>query len=381
MTSSNSTAEAWNIRLIGHSDLNGYGDGMQLMLKGAYLLVGHLKSMGTSILDVSDPRSPRVVKQMKNPPGTHTHKVQIAGDILLINYEQHGTGVPERVGFQILDISDPAEPKELGFFATTGRGVHRMWYTGGDYVYVSATLEGYTDRILMIVEISDPTKPREVSRWWLPGMWTAGGEEPAWPPELRVGAHHPIVLGNRAYMGFWDAGLFIMDISDLAAPKLISRAAWAPEAGGHTHTALPLPNRDLLVVTDEATEPECQGPPTRVRVFDINDETQPRLLSMFPEPRGDFCKRGLRFGPHNLHENRPDSLISGRVMYVTYCNAGLRVVDISQPEAPKEIAYYIPRTPEGQKAIQTNDVFVAGNGLIYISDRVLGGVDILELTL
>lgn len=380
MLSSSNAAEAWNVRLIGHSDLGGYGDGMQLMLKDGYLYVGHLKSMGTSILDVSDPASPRVVKQLKNPPGTHTHKVQIGGDVLLINVEQHGSGVPERVGFQIMDISNPVEPHELGFFATSGRGVHRMWYTGGDTVYLSATLDGYSDRILMIVDISNPTQPREVSRWWLPGMWRAGGEQPTWSPDLRVGAHHPIVVGDRAYLGFWDGGMCIMDLSDLANPRLISRVSWAPEQGGHTHTALPLPDRNLLVVTDEATEPECQGPPTRVRLFDISDETQPRLVSLFPEPQGDFCRRGLRFGPHNLHENRPGSLVSDQVMYVTYCNAGLRVVDISRPETPKEIAYYIPRLPEGQTAIQTNDVFVATNGLIYISDRVLGGVDILELT-
>ena len=102
---------------------------------------------------------------------------------------------------------------------------------------------------------------------------------------------------------------------------------------------------------------------------------------MFPDPQGDFCQRGLRFGPHNVHENRPNSYISDQIIFVTYFNAGLRVVDISDAESPIEIAYYIPETPSGQQAIQTNDVFVAENGLIYISDRVGGGVDLLEMTL
>lgn len=376
------TAEAWNSRLIGHSDLNGYGDGMQLILKDTYLFVGHLGKMGTSILDVSDPTSPQMVRQLKNPPHTHTHKVQIAGDILIINYEQHGSGgPPERAGIQILDISDPPHPKEIGFFSTGGKGVHRVWYTGGDYAYLSATPEGFTDRIMMIVDIFDPTAPREVSRWWIPGMWASGGEQPTWPTELRYAAHHPVVWEERAYLGFWDAGVIILDISDLANPKQISRLSWAPEKGGCTHTALPLPDRNLLIVTDEATQPECQETPRRVRVLDISDETRPRVISMFPEPQGDFCQHGHRFGPHNVHENRPNSLVSDQVIYVTYFNAGLRVVDISRPEAPKEIAYYIPRTPEGQRAPQTNDVFVAEDGLIYISDRINGGIDILELAL
>jgi hypothetical protein len=376
-------AEAWNVRLIGHSDLNGHGDGMQLLLKEQYLFVGHLGKMGTTILDVSEPAAPRVVNQLKNPPNTHTHKVQIGGDILIVNYEKYGKGpeMPERAGIQILDISQPADPRELGFFSTGGKGVHRVWYTGGDYAYMSATPDGFTDRILVVADISDPTAPREVCRWWLPGMWKGGGEKPTWPAELRYSAHHPVVWENRAYLGYWDAGMVILDISDLANPRQISRISWAPEDGGNTHTGLPLPDRNLLIVTDESTKPNCQESPRRVRVVDISDESKPEVISMFPEPEGDFCKRGLRFGPHNVHENRPESYSSDQIIFVTYFNAGLRVVDISRPEAPEEIAYYIPETPPGQTAIQTNDVFVAENGLIYISDRVSGGVDILELTI
>jgi hypothetical protein len=376
-------AEVQNLRLIGHSDLNGYGDGMQLLLKDTYLYVGHLGKMGTTILDVSDPTSPRVVQQLKNPPNTHNHKVQIGGDILIVNFEKYPRSgdMPDRAGIQILDISDRVNPREIGFFSTGGRGVHRLFYNGGPYVYLSAEPEGYTDQIMFIVDISDPTQPREVSRWWIPGMWTAGGEEPTWPKGLRYAAHHPNVWQDRAYWGFWDAGVIIMDISDPAHPKQISRLSWAPEEGGNTHTALPLPNRNLLVVTDESTKPECQESPRRVRLLDISDETQPKVISKFPEPQGDFCRRGLRFGPHNVHENQPGAFSSDEIIFVTYFNAGLRVFDISDPETPQEIAYYIPQTPAGQPAVQTNDVFVAENGLIYITDRVSGGVDILEMTL
>jgi hypothetical protein len=144
---------------------------------------------------------------------------------------------------------------------------------------------------------------------------------------------------------------------------------------------MPLPDRNLLVVTDEATEANCAEVAKRVRLVDISDETKPRVISKFPEPQGDFCERGLRFGPHNVHENRSGAFVSDQIIFVTYFNAGLRVYDIGNLAAPQEIAYYIPATPEGQRAIQTNDVFVAENGLIYISDRSGGGVDILELTL
>ena len=53
--------ESRNIELVGHSDLNGSGDGMQIMLNGDALYVGHMgyNGIGTSILDVSDPENPR----------------------------------------------------------------------------------------------------------------------------------------------------------------------------------------------------------------------------------------------------------------------------------------------------------------------------------
>ena len=386
MSTKTREAETWNLRLIGHSDLNGHGDGMQLMLKDHYLFVGHVTGkVGTSILDVSDPASPQVVRQLEIPPNTHSHKVQIVDDILIVNHEKYPMGpkgaMPERAGIKILDISDPPNPLEIGFFSTGGRGVHRATYTGGNYVHMSATPEGFIDRIMMIVDISDPANPREVSRWWMPGMWAAGGEKPDWPSNLRISAHHPSIWQDRAYWGFWDAGVVIMDISDLANPREVSRLGWAPEEGGSTHTALVLPNRNLLVVTDESNAANCQESPRRVRILDISDETKPKIIGMCPEPQGDFCEHGLRFGPHNLHEARSGSYISDQIIFVTYFNAGLRVFDISNAEAPQEIAYYIPQTPAGQQAIQTNSVYVAENGLIYISDRVSGGVDILELTI
>lgn len=51
-------AEARNLRLIGHTDMNGCGDGMQIMKNGSTLYVGHMGKTGTSVLDISDPRQP-----------------------------------------------------------------------------------------------------------------------------------------------------------------------------------------------------------------------------------------------------------------------------------------------------------------------------------
>jgi hypothetical protein len=160
----------------------------------------------------------------------------------------------------------------------------------------------------------------------------------------------------------------------------VSHLEFGTDVSTATHTALPLPGRDVLVVTDEQLANDCQGMQTRVRVVDIADERAPRVIAELPVPAGDFCARGGRFGPHNLHEMRPGSLVDPDTVYVTWFNAGLRVMDVSSPSAPKEIAYFVPDAPPGRSSIQFNDVLVNADGLVYVTDRFKGGLYIVERT-
>ena len=376
--------ESRNIELVGHSDLNGKGDGMQMMLKGDYLFVGHMgyNGLGTSVLDVSNPRDPRVVRQIPIPENTHSHKVQLAGDILLVNHEQQlHAGSPYSAGLAVYDVSKPADPTQIGFLPINGQGIHRLWWTGDKYTYFSVREEGYQGRFLMTANMADPVSPKIVSRWWYPGQWLAGGEKPTWQEGPTLRAHHVIVKGDRAYGGYGDAGMLIFAIDD-GNLSLISERNWVAEVGGstQTHTGLPLLSHNLVVTTDESLKDNCQEAKKDVRVFDISDEREPRQIAMFPVPQGDYCRRGGRFGPHNLHENRPESFISEDILYLTYFNAGLRVYDVSEPANIREIASFVPEAPPGQKAIQINDVYVAKDGLIFVTDRLAGGVYVLRMT-
>lgn len=363
-------------RQIGHSDLGGFGDGMQLMRSGDALYVGHFgpSGMGTSVLDASDPSSPRLVTQWRAPEGGHNHKVQVADGLLLTNFEAFRGGSPDRVGMAVFDLTDPFDPVEVGFWHSTGKGVHRIVYEGGRYAYVSATPEGFSERIMVIIDVSDPANPTETGRWWWPGM--GPGETRDWPAEEERSAHNVMVHLDRAYVGWWDSGLAIFDISDFSDIRLISHLNW--EVGGHTHTPLPLPSKNVLVVTDEAVKEDCEGHPHMVRVVDISDETSPEVIAICPPPEGDFCDRGLRFGAHNLHENRPNSYRSEEVLFATYFNGGLRVYDLADVREPIEIAHWIPECPPNQVACQINDVWVGEDHLVYVTDRVNGGAYVLE---
>jgi hypothetical protein len=102
------------------------------------------------------------------------------------------------------------------------------------------------------------------------------------------------------------------------------------------------------------------------------------VIGVCPPPADEFYDRGLRFGPHNLHENRPGSYRSAHLVFCTYFNAGLRVYDVGDGEHPVEIAHWVPETPAGQQAAQINDVFVGAELDIWVTDRVNGGVYALE---
>lgn len=354
---------------------------MQIMRNGDVLYVGHMgdNGIGTSVVDVSDLRRPRVLSTIPVPRGTHSHKVQLAGDLLLANHEQYPyrVGVPESTGLLVYDVSRAAEPRRIGFLPIDGLGVHRIWYSGGRWAYFSARERGYRGRILMVADLADPEHPRLASRWSWPGQ--REGDATALPDDSDVGAHHVVVRGDRAYGGYFDAGVVVFAVREETL-ELVSSLSWARESGGHphTHTALPLGDRNLLVVTDEAIEPNCEGARKDVHVVDVSDERHPREIARFPVPEGDYCGRGLRFGPHNVHENRPGTYQSDTLVFVTYFNAGLRVFDTSDPRAPREVAAYVPEAPRGQPAIQFNDVLVDADENVFVTDRVRGGLYILR---
>ena len=207
-------------------------------------------------------------------------------------------------------------------------------------------------------------------------MWHAGGEEMTWPADHRPAAHHALVDGDIAYLGFWDAGLVVLDISDVTRPARIGHLMWSP--GGQAHTCLPLPGRRLVVVTEEVTTDDCEGGERNIHIVDVEDPREPRRVGTCPAPVGDFCARGLRFGPHNLHENRPGSYRSERLVFATYFNAGVRVYDLADPTAPVEAAHWVPEAPAGQRAPQLNDLYVDEDGLVYATDRIHGGVYVLR---
>lgn len=406
---------AKNMTLIGHSDQGGRPDGVQLMVNKGFAYVGHMFSKGFSVIDVRDPRKPGQTSYIAAPPNTWNIHLQTHGDLLLVinakdmfaaaefqderQYykgalgkkvgtaeERHRPARDWTAGMAVYDISKPGEPRQIGFMAVEGGGIHRIWYTGGRWAYASALLDGFTDYIFITIDMSDPAHPVEAGRYWLPGMKQAAGEEPTWEPTRRFGLHHATVSGDTAYGAWRDAGLVMIDVADRARPKLKVHRNWSPPFGGGTHNCLALPDRELMVVVDEAVLDHCEDGLKLIWLFDIREPSNPISISTFPTPaEADYVKKGGHFGPHNIHENRPDSFVSSELIFATYQNAGIRVFDIRDQYRPVEVAAFVPpeperlvdRRPNRAKVIQSCDVFVDKQGLVYSNDYN-GGLFILE---
>lgn len=386
------------IRHLSYSDQGGRPDGVQVMVNRRHVYVGHMFSDGVTILDAADPRQLKPVGFFTAGANTRTHHQQVADDLMLLANGANIVAMQSydnmrgyfentladsitdrkkfRSGLSIHDISRPTQMREIAFLEMPGLGINRLWWPGGRYAYVSAHFDGFTDHILCVVDLDNITKPQIVSRWWLPGMHRAGGETSDSPKGRRVALHHMITAGDRGYGAWRDGGFTIHDLADPAKPKLLSHINWSPPFPGGTHTPLPLPGRGLAVVADEANAERCAKGTFHTFVVDVRAPQNPVPIATLPTPRDrDYCSLGT-FGPHNLHENRPGSFVSEEIIVATYNNAGVRVFDIRDAFAPKEIASWVPPAPQRlidprpniALAAKTCDAYVTPEGLMFVSD-------------
>ena len=391
MSAAPSIQEAYrvNTRQVAWTDMNGCPDALQIVgtkIGGRYYVIcGHFTSGGVSILDVTDPSEPTVVHHLlSETPNTWNINVQVGGNVMMVANERIIPGwgplppdSPWAAGVQFYDISDPSAPRRLGSWTTSLTGTHRNWYVGGRYAYLTVSEEGYSGRFFLILDVSDLENPTEAGRWWVPGQALRLGETPSWPSDhgrFHGTLHGPIIAGNLAYLAYEDLGLKILDISELSKPRLVGECNTKPPFAGYTHTTLPLPNRNLLVAAEETIAFNCEEEQKRIWLVDIREPSHPVPFQTLPlpvEPPGapTWAEKGLRFGPHNLHENRPGAFQSDTLVFNAFFNAGLRVWDIRDPFRPREVAAFMAPNPERATDFRPGAVPVLSSEDVYVDDR------------
>jgi hypothetical protein len=427
-------ASAHRVRRLGHLDLAGAG---QVTVSGRYAFVGHIpnkQNLGTTIIDIADPANPKVVATVTlDDQASHSHKVRVVGNLMIVNHERNPTPVGRRAeqlpsvrreltealkrpptraevaqklnvtesdlaeveeaekrpyrngGFRLYDISDKSAPRLIHHHLTGGIGVHRF-DMDERYAYISTEMDGYIGNILVIYDIRDPARPEEVSRWWMQGQHLVGGETPMWSGK-RHRLHHALRFGDEMWASCWHGGFRIVDIADITKPKTVASYNYHPPFPEPTHTVMPVPQpiagKRIALAIDEEDQAQSvrEEEQRRGRVhagmstYDVSDYAQVKPLALFEVSELDspFARTpGARFGAHQFHE-RP----TGTLVHAVWFSAGLRIVDVADPSAPREVGHFIPDPAGGRPAPQTNDVILDERGLILIVDRHVG-FDVLE---
>ena len=363
---------------------------------------GMRENTGFAVIDVTDPARPVTVTHVDVPDGDG--QITLNGNLLIVGRQQpfpppsaggsieypfKGVETQPTPLASFYDISDPRRPRKLTDWVARGWATHRNAYPGGRYAYMSAWIEGYRGQsVLVILDVSDPARPRDAGRWWMPGQ--KEDETETLPP---AGYHGPPIVsadGKMLTLGFTPA-LVNLDISDPARPRLIGKLVFSPLAPVGTqaiHSVVPL-SGSLVLVSTEPSAPGCDKESAAfAAIVDNKDPARPRLLSYLPRPvptpgsgLKSFCDKEGRFGPHNVvtEMHQPDVRNTAPLVYMTYFNAGLRVFDTSDPNAPRELGWFLPRIgPWAEHKRGPEDVIADTRGYLYASDGRDGGIWVLR---
>ena len=412
--------EIKNMRILGYTDLGipsapdgsaldpvtgiAWDRAYEIQVRGGYAYCS--QQQGFSIVDVSNPRNMRVVFRYRNDPGPdNTQYIDIKDQILV----QKTNGL-----LKMWDVSNPTAPVFLSSFAPPdimvtrpnptvfgSFGYHGLWVhktRGGRFALASVRLHGYTDQILMIVDITNPSAPYELSRWHYPGMWTAGGETPTWPTDAGtpgqtgtpVQMHDVTAYGDRAYVAWRDKGVLIFDISNMANPIKLGEISWgdvsrpfngerfAPIASQVHSVGVKVPEGngrpEYLFAGDEVGY--CPG--GYMHIIDARNETRPIEVSDFQLPfsRGGNCPYDRPVNRIAIHDI--ERMVRGNIVWCAWEEGGFWGADISDIHRPDVAGYFVPpvRSDSVRGTSHGDDVYVTRNGIIFGSgsDAGAGGL-------
>jgi hypothetical protein len=368
--------------------------------------------MGWTIVDVTNPRRMRVVHRQPHTATEHsttsdnTQYIDIKGDDILV--------VKRNRALETWNVSNPAAPVRLASYQpsdihSTSAPFHGLWVhevSGRRFAFAAFRPFDFSAQILDICDITNPSNPMSVGRWWYPGM--RAGEEPLrtwWSPESpangpepapQLGLSAPTVMchdlttwGNRCYAAWRDKGLIILDINNLSDPVRLGEVNWAdqqprggvqvPPLPGQTHSwGIVVPKEGERVETVVSGDELGQCPFGYLHFIDVRDESRPREISGFRTPLNMHAncpkdRPGNRMGTHDV-----ERYIRGNVVHSAWEEGGFWGVDFSDIHYPRHAAYYVPpvRSDSTRGSGHADDVFVMEDGVIFgsSSDAGAGGL-------
>ncbi len=424
---------ALNIVVVGHNDLGGRGFNGDVWVHEGFAYVGHwgfrdwspggenrfcpgFPNNGVAIVDARSPTDPVVVGRLQNPEGTSAEDVVVftspygplAGrDIAAVGIQVCGGSQfdPSRPrGLWLWDVTDPTRPEFLGSVGTgcCTRGLHEFEVEHRadllrTFAYASVPTSEYADPSspsgfldrqgrgdFRLIDITDPGRAFEVSDWGVVhdlGAPPAPGQGCDSDPAYGHGAE-PSGDGMLVFLSYWDSGFIRLDLTDPEAPAFTGRTVYPADADGDAHSSQYDDRRELLFTADEDF---CKTSGSGIekgfgylRVYDYSDPSASVQIGEYrtPNSRGP-SDRGA--GDYTIHNN----FLLGTTVYSSWYTDGVRVIDVTDPRSPVEVAYFVP--PAGKNPVNPPQRFVLpsttqiwgvvvdeGTGLIFASDMNTG---------
>jgi hypothetical protein len=314
---------------------------------------------GVAVIDVSDPTNPQATAYLNTPAMLETWeslKISTQAKLLAAVESEGGSGI--HPGFAVYDVSNCTSPVLKASVdlpippGTTIKGHAGAMAPDGRTYYGSTYPTS-----LYIIDIADPTNPKLMLNWVPPGG---------------VGAPHDLSIsmdGNRAYVmnpasgKSGQNGLVILDVSDFNArkpnpqPRVVGTVFWPDGGIAMTSEQIAIGGVPYLLVSDElqsGTRAAACANKTPVfgyaRLINISDETNPVIVSKLtlqvddPSSCGQLANDPAftdSFG-YSAHYCTADNRQDTQLVACSRHEAGLRVFDVRNPAAPKEVAYYKP---------------------------------------
>jgi len=313
---------------------------------GAYAFVATVD--GFRVVDLSTPADPTVVAR-RDAILADREGGPLPG-ILDLKYDRGyllvagpANGRTDLMGVALFDVTDPTDPSLRTFYGTE-HSVHNCDLQGR-YAYLT------TGTALVVVDLAR-ADPQRVGRWSVVDHDDRYGDV---SPSLR-NLHDVVVHGDRAYLAYWDAGSWILDVSDPADPSYLGHVAeytaeelleldeaeGVPflEPPGNAHVAGPNGDGSLLAVGRESWDVETGpgddvGGPSGIDLYDIADPSAPAHLATIDPPEPPAGESATRDGYWTTAHNFD---VVGDYLYSSWYRGGVRIHDISDPADPVEVS-------------------------------------------
>ncbi|MUV60867.1 LVIVD repeat-containing protein [Halobacterium sp. CBA1126] len=290
------------------------------------------------------------------------------GDTLVAVGPANPTQTETVQGVVVFDVSEPASPEQTGFYETEFP-IHNAYLQDG-VAYLTAN-DGAKNPAVFVDISGDAIE--EV------GRWSTVDHDERWRDvysSLRT-CHDLYVHGDTLYVAYWDAGTWLVDVSDPASPEYVNhfghysveelRKLSNTEAGresfsmpGNAHYVAVNDDASLLASGAEAWDVDTEdADPGQggIDLWDVSDPRSPEKLSFIePPPTPDGSRDGTWTTSHNF-EFRGDRL------YTSWYQGGVKIHDVSDPANPEELAWW--RRPDEARfwtaQYATEEAFVAGS--------------------